>query len=357
MEHQKWQKRASIVICIAAAAVVAWLAIKYLLWAVLPFFIAWLVALIVTPLARWVSSKSGLPRKLCAAVLLVALLGVLCGGLSWLVQRLITELGRLMTWLRNQGQSWDDQAFQMRLDSIVRRIPFIGKLLDSHEAEQWREHIVGALIDAVGRTLGGLAGLVPSAILSTVSKLPSLLLTLLITLIACFYFVIDLDKIHAAITAVMPTQWADAARYFKHRVGKVLRRFVRAYFVLFVINFGVLSVGFAVLRIDCVLLMALVCALVDILPVLGAGAVILPWAAWMMLVGDYFLGIGLAIVYVVVTVIHQLAEPYVLGGSLGVHPLIILVAMYVGFQLFGIVGMLAFPAVSVLAVSALPAKQ
>lgn len=357
MEQQKWQRRASIIICIAAASVVAWLGIKYLLWAVLPFIIAWIVALAVTPLARWVASRSGLPRKLCAAVLLMVLLGALCGGLSLLVQRLIAELGRLMTWLRNQGQSWDDQEFQTRIDSIVRRIPFIGKLLDSAEAEQWREHIVGALIDAVGRTLGGLAGLVPSAILSTVSKLPSLLLTLLITLIACFYFVIDLDKIHAAVKAFMPPVWADGAKYFKHRVGKVLRRFIRAYAVLFIINFGVLCLGFTVLRIDCVLLMALICATVDVLPFLGTGVILLPWAVWMMLVGDYFVGIGLVAVYVVVTVIHQIAEPYVLGGSLGVHPLIILVAMYVGFELFGVIGMLAFPAVSVLAVSALPAKQ
>ena len=259
MEQQKWQRRASIIICIAAAAVVAWLGIKYLLWAVLPFIIAWIVALAVTPLACWVSSRSGLPRKLCAAVLLVALLGALCGGLSLLVQRLITELGRLMTWLRSQGQSWDDQAFQTRLDSIIRRIPFVGKLLDSTGAEQWREHIVEALIDAVGRTLGGLAGLVPSAILSTVSKLPSLLLTVLVTLIACFYFVTDLDKIHAAVKAFLPSGWADGARYFKHRAGRVLRRFVRAYSVLFIINFGVLCLGFTVLKIDCVLLMALIC--------------------------------------------------------------------------------------------------
>ena len=262
-----------------------------------------------------------------------------------------------MSWLKEQGQSWDDGAFQMRLDSIVRRIPFVGRLLDSAEAEQWREHIVKALIDAVGRALGGLAGLVPSAILSTVSKLPSLLLTLLITLIACFYFVIDLDKIHAAITAVMPRQWTEGARHLKQRAGRVLRRFVGAYFVLFLINFGILCVGFAVLKIDCVLLMALLCAAVDVLPILGTGIVLWPWAIWMMIVGDYFVGIGLVVVYVTVTVVRQFAEPYVLGGSLGVHPLIILVAMYVGFQLLGVLGMLTLPAISVLAVSALPAKQ
>ncbi len=357
MEHQKWQKRASIIICVAAAVVVVWLAIKYLLWAVLPFIIAWLVALAVTPLARWVAAKSGLPRKLCSVVILAVLLGLVVGGLSWLVQRLVRELGDLMTWLRVQSQGWDSDTFRGRIDSIVRRIPFIGKLLDIDEAAQWREHVVGALIDAVGGALGGLARVVPSAFLSTLSKLPSLLLTLLVTLIACFYFVVDLEKIHSAAVSLMSSGLAERVRYIKHRIGRVVRRFLGAYFVLFLINFGVLCVGFSLLRIDYVLLMALVCALVDILPVLGTGTVILPWAVWMMLVGDYFMGIGLVVVYVAVTVIHQIAEPYVLGGSLGVHPLLILVAMYVGFQLFGIVGMLAFPAVSVLAIGALPVKS
>lgn len=356
MEGQKWQRRAAVIICIAAAVAVVWLAVKYLLWAVLPFVIAWLVALAVTPAAKWIAKKSGLPRKLCAVIILAALLGLVSWGLSLLVQRLVAELERLMTWLRLQGQIWDSEVFRGRLDSIVRRIPFIGKLLDSTEAEQWREHIVGALMDAVGGALGGLAGLVPSAVLSTLAKLPSLMLSLVVTLIACFYFVVDLDKIHAAVCGLLPFGMAEGARYIKHRTGRMLRRFVGAYFILFLINFGVLCVGFSLLRMDYVVIMALLCALVDVLPVLGAGAVILPWAAWMMLTGDYFMGIGLVVVYVAVTVIHQIAEPYLLGGSLGVHPLLMLIAMYVGFQLFGIVGMLALPAASVLALGALPTK-
>ena len=267
------------------------------------------------------------------------------------------ELGDLLLWLRQQGQAWDNQAFGQRIDEIIRRIPFIGNLLDSAEAERWREHIVRALIDAVASALGGLAGLVPSAILTTLSKLPSLMLTLLITLISCFYFVIDLDKIHAALGGIMPPEWLARLRYFRGRSVKVLRRFVGAYFVLFLINFGVLSIGFAVLRVECVLTVSLLCALVDVLPVLGTGAILLPWAVWMMLTGDYFMGIGLAVIYVAATVIRHLAEPYLVGGSFGVHPLIILVTMYVGWSLFGVAGMLAFPAASVLAFSALPAKQ
>ena len=357
MEQHKWQRRAAIIICITAAVAVVWLAIKYLFWAVLPFGVAWLVALAVRPVARWVSRKSGLSYKVCSAVVLIVILGVVSGVVSLAVSRLVGELEKFMVWLREQSHSWDSDAFRARLNHIIGRIPFVGKLLDSPEAEMWRQHITDALLEAAGSALSGLARLVPTAVLSTLAKLPSLMLSLLVTLIACFYFAADVDRIHRILLSLLPAGAAERARELKTRAGKVVKRFLGAYFLLFLINFAILSVGFAILRVDCVLLMALFCASVDVLPVLGTGMVLLPWAGWMMLTGNYALGIGLVIVYVTVTVIHQIAEPYVVGGSLGVHPLLTLVAMYVGFRLFGIVGMLLFPAVSVLTLGALPARQ
>ena len=357
MEQHKWQRRASIVICVTAAVAVVWLAVKYLFWAVLPFGVAWAVALAVRPVARWVSRQSGLSYKVCSAVVLIVLLGAVSGVVSLAVSRLVGELEKFMSWLRQQSHSWDSEAFRGRIDHIMGRIPFVGKLLGSPEAELWREHIADALMEAAGSALSGLARIVPAAVLSTLGALPSLMLSLLVTLIACFYFAADLDRIHRALLSMLSPVAAERARELKMRAGKVVKRFLGAYFLLFLINFSVLSIGFAILRVDCVLMMALLCASVDVLPVLGTGVVILPWAGWMLLTGDYVMGIGLVVVYAAVTVIHQIAEPYVVGGSLGVHPLLTLVAMYVGFRLFGIVGLLLFPAATVLALGALPARR
>ncbi len=357
MEQQRWQRRAAVIICVTAGLAVAWLAIKYLLWAVLPFGVAWIVALAVRPGARWLSRKSGLPYKLCSAAVLIVILGAVCGLVSLVVSRLVGELEKFMLWLGAQSASWDSDAFRGRMEHIIGKIPFVGKLFHSPEAEIWRRQITEAMLSAVGGALSGLARLVPSAVLATISKLPTLMLSLLVTLIACFYFSADLDRIHRTLLSLLPAETAERARELKVQTGKVIRRFVGAYFLLFLINFAVLAVGFALIGVDCVLLMALFCAAVDVLPVLGTGAVILPWAVWTMLTGNYVLGIGLVVVYVAVTVIHQIAEPYIVGGSLGVHPLLTLFAMYVGFQLFGIVGMLLFPAAAVLLLGVLPAKR
>ena len=88
-------------------------------------------------------------------------------------------------------------------------------------------------------------------------------------------------------------------------------------------------------------------AVVDILPVLGVGTVLIPWAVIeIIFIKDLYMGIGLAIIYIVVTVIRQITEPKVVAGSLGLPPLAAIVSMYAGFKLLGIFGMIAGPMIA-----------
>ena len=90
-------------------------------------------------------------------------------------------------------------------------------------------------------------------------------------------------------------------------------------------------------------------AVVDLLPVLGAGAVLIPWAIVSLLFGSYQMGLGLLILYGVVTLVRQIAEPHVVGSSLGLHPFISLFSVFIGWELFGILGMIVAPFAALLA--------
>ena len=100
-----------------------------------------------------------------------------------------------------------------------------------------------------------------------------------------------------------------------------------------------------ILRVDYALLMALIGALVDVLPVVGVGLIFVPWGIFSLISGNVFLGAGLFIMYGVISVLRQIVEPHIVGGSIGVHPLLMLMAMYVGFRIFGIAGMIILPGV------------
>ena len=109
-----------------------------------------------------------------------------------------------------------------------------------------------------------------------------------------------------------------------------------------------LLVGFLVLRVKYAFLLALLIAIVDLLPVLGVGTVLIPWAITVLLGGNYVFGVGLLILYAVVLIVRQLCEPRLIGKSLGIAPLPALFATYAGWQLLGFVGMLIAPLAAVL---------
>ena len=115
--------------------------------------------------------------------------------------------------------------------------------------------------------------------------------------------------------------------------------------------------GFLILRIEYVFLLALVVALLDILPILGVGTVLLPYAVISFLGGNTPLGVGLLILYAVITVIRQTVEPHLVGKSLGLHPILMLFALYAGIRLFGIIGILAGPLLVLLLKALLQKEQ
>ena len=105
------------------------------------------------------------------------------------------------------------------------------------------------------------------------------------------------------------------------------------------------------------LLLAVLTAVIDALPVLGAGTVLLPWAVYDLLTGNVPLALGLAITYAAVTVLRSAIQAKLLGDQLGLHPLASLAAIYAGWTLWGVMGMLLFPILAICVKQALPGLE
>ena len=117
---------------------------------------------------------------------------------------------------------------------------------------------------------------------------------------------------------------------------------------MFLLTFVELLVGFLALRVEYVFLLAFLTAVLDILPVLGVGTVLIPFALFSFVTGNVFQGVGLLILYGLITVIRQIAEPHLVGKSLGLHPILMLVSFYAGWKLFGVAGVFLGPALALL---------
>ena len=118
---------------------------------------------------------------------------------------------------------------------------------------------------------------------------------------------------------------------------------IRSYALIMSITFLELSIGLTLIGVEHSIPTALCIALFDILPVLGTGGIMIPWTVISLLQGRYALGVGLAVVYLAVTVIRNILEPKIVGGQLGLHPVVTLAGMFIGAQLFGIIGLFGVP--------------
>jgi sporulation integral membrane protein YtvI len=129
----------------------------------------------------------------------------------------------------------------------------------------------------------------------------------------------------------------------KDNVIGTLGKFIKAYTTLIIITFLELSLGFFILKVPNPFLAAAVVAFVDILPILGTGAVLLPWTIICFIFGNNAMGIGILILYIIITIVRQTLEPRVVGQQIGLHPVVTLICIFVGAQLLGVVGIFLLP--------------
>lgn len=303
---------------------------RYAFAPLLPFFIGWWIALAVRPLSFFLARKTRLPRRALSLILaLLLLLGALI-LLGVAAYTFVLQMKRL-------GED------------------FVGTAAVFSRLRLWRESSVGSLGDAAVREQveGAIDGAVASVISTltgavgrVLSSVPALAISLWVCVVATVWFSLDLEKINAFVRSLLPDRVSRGLGEVRGKVLDVAGGYLRAYGLLMLIAFGILWIGFCVLRIEYAFVLALLIAVLDALPLFGVGTVLVPWGILSLLSGSVGQGTGLLILYAVHELIRQWAEPRLLGHSLGLHPLATLLCMIVGYALFGIGGVFLLPVFS-----------
>lgn len=347
LPKEPYKRIAIILFYIAVGLAAAYLFFKYLFGLVLPFIIAYLIAAALQPVVRFLCKHAKVPKKLSVLVLVLVattLLGVLC---YFAVNRIYTEL----TILSQNVKSFidyvrsDEQYAKSLIDKISGAIPFVdmsdrlGKIWENldRELEEGLLSIANKLSGSVLPILGSIIAFVPNA-----------LVTIVVVIISTYYFATDFRKINKFIMAQLPEKTANGLRIFKKEFVGTIIKFLRAYGLIILITFLELFVGFTILGIKYAFLIALFTAVIDILPVLGTGTVLIPWSVFLLLSGNYYTGVALIIIYIVITIIREIIEPKIVGKYIGLYPLLTLISMYVGLKTLGVVGLLLFPIITII---------
>lgn len=365
------EKRKSTLINVAYFAVLAagyYFFMKYALDIVAPFVFAFLVALVLQKPIRFISQKTKIPQKAVALGIVAALLAVFAGLVALVGYKLFVEFrdfGEFVAYKINDLPRTIESTRIWLLDVIE----FLPNKLEASLAESingFAKDIAAKTaedgISGLGKIGGGITEKIDfsmlegpiGGIVDVAKRIPWFLTAVLISIIACFFITADYDNVVGMIKRNVSEKNEYALVKAKNLFSNVLGKMVKSYTTIIFITFAEVAIGLNLLQLfdvykgSHIIVISILTALLDILPVFGTGTVLIPWSICSFIMGDVPFAIGLIVLYVLITVIRQVIEPHLVAMNVGVHPTLTLAGMYVGIQLFGVIGLFALPITLVL---------
>lgn len=315
---------------------IIWLIIKYALKWIAPFLLALLTARLMERSVKALMERLRLRRGVASAICSIIILAALGAVLALVVTRLVAYLGDFFSNLPDMLE--DIGTF---INGI--REAADGSLGSGAEAQDMEK----AILDSLYSMLEGIPQRVSNWALSAASKVaataPKYFMFIFTYVISVFFFSGSYPDVSRFIMRQIPPRWHRKFMGIKGDFLNTLGKWFKAQFMMMGVTFVELAISFTVLRIPYGLLIAVAVSLIDALPVLGTGTILIPWALISLIGGKTTLAIGLALTYGVVSLVRSIIEPRLVGGQMGLPPVATLIAIYIGFCTIGVWGMIFFP--------------
>jgi len=337
--HNTEKQKAFIlhVIYIALILGLGYIAIKYILPLLMPFVIGVIIAVLFRKIIDYIEKKIRIKRTFVSIIILIIFYGLLAFIISIIGAKAFTFLKNLFGQLPDLYRYTIEPALDKAADNIIDQFPDI---------KPYVEDFLLNISDTIFSFVKNASATVISKITGLAGMVPSLLIKLIFTIVSSFFFTIDYYKISDFIMRQFNGSSKELVIRLKDKGIGTIAKFIRAYMAILTITFAELSIGFLILNIPNPFLFGAMIAIIDIMPILGTGAVLLPWAIIALLLGNAKIGIGMFILYVIITAVRQAIEPKIVGGQIGLHPIITLILMYVGAKLMGVLGLLLLPVIA-----------
>ena len=353
MDNENLRRTVYSMAAAALGALAAYLALRYLLPPALPFLLAYLISKAFAPIRRAMSRFSPKLDKTLTFLILCVFTCLAGWGIYALFSALVKQICSLFAYLSSTLGN-EDNPLRTTIEFFVNlreRFPRMG--FDEAEAER----VYSVVSEIVKNATVKASSLVTDIAASAAAALPSAVVAFFVSLTAVFYFTLDRGDFLRSLREIIPERMCGRRVVWKDRITDALRKYFKTYLVMMLFVFAQLYLGFTVIGIKYSLILALVVAFIDLLPVLGVGTVLIPWGLIGLISGDVRTGVGLLILFGIMSVIRQFSEPHIIGTALGIHPLLALIAVYCGMELFGLCGLIFAPVVLYLMRSFSPSAE
>lgn len=311
--------------------------IKYVLSFIMPFIIGMVIAMVFRKIIDKIQTKFKIQRAAVSIGVLLVFYVIIALALGLAGLKVISFTRVLFRDLPDIYTQTVLPAFNIMADYLTGRFPDIAPMIEDLLANF--DESIFTLISSVSSSVVGM-------LTGVLKQVPSLLIKFVFTIVASFFFTIDYYRIIAFVIGQVKEENQPFVASVARNILATLGQFFKAYSSIIAITFVELTIGFAIAGVSTPYLFGALIALIDIMPVLGTGTVLVPWAVIALVSGNTYMGIVIAIIYGVITLVRQILEPKIVGYQIGLHPLVTLILMYVGARLMGLYGLLMLPIIA-----------
>lgn len=324
-------------------AAIIYITIKYGLGWFLPFVVGFGIAFILKPLINFISKKLRINRKVVAGITVLIFYTTVGALFTLIMVKIFVALKEVFMKLPNIYIS----TIEPSIFQISSNFEEILVKLDPALMQAIRD-MISSLTKSLGTIITNISSGVVLFVSSTVSTVPSFFVLVIFSIISSFFFAMDYVSITSFITRQFSEKSSSIIFEVKDYIVGTLFKFIKAYSIIISVTFIELAIGLSILKIEGAITIALLIACVDVLPVLGTGGIVIPWILIELIRGNIALAIGLTILYVVITIVRNVLEPKVVGQQVGLHPLIMLMCMFIGVKIFGFLGLFVLPVIVII---------
>ena len=318
-----------ILFYISFGAAVVYFAFGKLMPFLMPFVLALLFAFLINPIVNTLQDRLRLPRNIASMAVIIIITAILAA-------LAVAAAAKTYEFLEN----------------VVYRTLYSGNFEGLKIISEELNKLLGAEIDLAGN-FKNLIAPAASGLISVLKPIatgaPGVFVSVVVFILATHFMVTDKDKIIDFFNKITGNKFEGGRAGFRKISKDSVLRYIKAQLIIMAVTMLELTVGFTIMRATGILkakyffLIAAGTALLDALPVFGTGFVLIPWAIYKVITGNFALAAALFCMYIVCLVVRQMIEPKIVGESLGIHPLLTLLAMFVGLRAIGIAGMVLFP--------------
>ncbi|MDF2068647.1 sporulation integral membrane protein YtvI [Bacillus sp. Cr_A10] len=310
-----------------------------------PIILALLTAIIIEPAVKFTQRTFKWKRKPAVIANFTFFIIIISGLLYFAVTKLISQL------------IYTSKVFPFHLNNLTGIWIDIQNNLFKY-TEGLPKEVVTSIQDKVDSTLNSMKEslldlLSYSNISAILTNIPNFLISFIVFIIALFLFMLDLAKLRAKLFYYLSDSTAEKVRFMSSSIKKTVIGFFKAQILASFIILGAAFLGLLfIITPKYAFIMAVVIWIIDIIPILGSIAVLAPWAIYHYLTGDIVLGTKLTVLAIILLIIRRAVEPKLMGSQMGISPLAILIAMFIGAKLFGFLGFMIGPLMVILFITA-----